>query len=368
MRLSSWPSKFKRLVFLLRTKGLKYTYNYIHFSLLFGTKDPLLLKFLYWLEPYPSYIEIEVTTRCGLKCIMCEHTYWKEKNRDMSFSEFKSIVDQFPGLKWIGLTGIGESFLNKDFIKMLGYVKGKDIFVELYDNFYFLDNKTIKELFELGIDKIFISLDAATKETYEKIRVGSNFGKVVNNLKTLFRLKKERKAYFPQIGFHYIVNKLNLKEIPQYIDLVHSLTNGQNTVIRFTRMLHSFKEVENLFTEIPPEIIKLSEDKAKKLGIEVDWNADVPTEKPSLEKCTEWTMPFVFATGDVIPCCAGNEAGNRDFQKRTALGNVFEKSFKEIWKGQKYTDLRKKLKEGKVPPACINCSLYKLPEKNKTND
>ena len=66
-------------------------------------------------------MEIEVTTRCNLKCIICEHTYWDEPNRDMSFEQFKGIVDQFPKLKWIGLTGIGESFINKDFMKMLRY-------------------------------------------------------------------------------------------------------------------------------------------------------------------------------------------------------------------------------------------------------
>lgn len=362
MNLKSLLSRFKRLFILLREKGIKYTYNRIHFSIFYGTKNPFLIKLLYWLEPYPPYLEIEVTTRCNLRCIICEHTYWEEPNRDMSFEEFKGIIDQFPRLKWIGLTGIGESFLNKDFMKMLRYVKSKNknIFVEFYDTFYFIDKKTAEELVNIGIDRIYVSLDAATKLTYEKIRVGSNFDRVVNNVRNLFKVKKEKGAHFPEIVFHYIVNKVNLQEMPQYLELVDNLSNEKDITVQFTRMLHEFKEVKDLFVEIPEETIQLVEEKAKKLGKKLVWSADVPNVKPSINKCTEWIMPFIFVTGHVIPCCAGNEAGHRDFQKETALGSVFEQSFKEIWHGEKYKTLRRMLFQGKVPLACKNCCLYQI--------
>lgn len=358
MKISSLWSKFKRILFLLKRKGFRYTLNYIHFHLLFPTKNRFLIKLLYWLEPFPSYLEVEVTTRCNLKCIICEHTYWSEPNRDMTFREFKGIIDQFRGLKWIGLSGIGESFLNKDFLDMVRYVKGKNVFVELYDNFFLVEKKTARELISMGIDKFFISLDAATKKTYEQIRVGSNFERVRTNLNDFFFLKKEMKAHFPEIAFHYIVNKLNLQEIPQYLELVYSLTGGGGTNVQFTRMLHSFKETEDLFVEIPPEIIKAAEKKAKALDLKVVWSADAPEVKPDMRKCTEWTMPFIFANGDVIPCCAGNEAGKREFQKQTAMGNIFRQNFKEIWRGEKYRNLRKALKKGLVPAVCRNCPIY----------
>lgn len=358
MKIASWLSKFKRVFFLLRKKGFGYTWNYVYFSLVFATKNLFLLKLLYWLEPYPTFLEVEVSTRCNLKCIMCERTYWQEENKDMTFEQFKYIIGQFPKLKWIGLTGIGESFLNKDFLKMLRYVKEKNAFVELYDNFFLVDEKTSRELIEMGIDKFYISLDAATKETYEKLRVGSNFERVINNLKNFFRLKKEMNSDFPQVAFHFVVNKLNVQEISRYIDLAYSLGEKENLDIQFSRMLHSFKETENLFTEVPEEVIREAEQKAHDLGIKVVFNADVPKVKPAMKKCAEWTMPFIFVTGEVIPCCAGNEAGNREFQKRTALGNIFEAPFKEIWQGEKYRSLRRMLKQGKVPPPCLTCPLY----------
>lgn len=352
--------KINFLIFLLRKKGVRYTYNFIHFTLFYGTRNHFLMKLLYWLEPYPPYLEVEVTTKCNLRCVICEHTYWNEPERDMSFEDFKKIVDEFPKLKWIGLTGIGESFLNKDFLKMLYYVKSRNIFVELYDTFFFIDDKVARELIKMGVDKIFASIDAATKETYERIRLGSNFDRVIQNVKHLAELKSEMKAYFPRIGFHFVVNKLNLHEMPKYVQLVHELTPKEHCSIQFSRMLHNFEEIKGLFAEVPEDMIRKTEKGARELGIEIFWNTDVPKFKSSLTQCTEWIMPFIFVTGHVIPCCAGNEAGHRDFQKKTALGNVFEEKFTTIWHNEKYKNLRKMLRQGKAPLACKNCCLYEV--------
>ena len=115
----------------------------------------------------------------------------------------------------------------------------------------------------MGIDRIYWSFDGTTKETYEKIRVGSDFDLVTGNLKNFFNLKKEMNAYFPEIAFHFIVNKLNINEIPQYLDLVRSVTQGENEDVQITRMLHSFKETKSLFTEVPEEMIEKANKKAK---------------------------------------------------------------------------------------------------------
>jgi MoaA/NifB/PqqE/SkfB family radical SAM enzyme len=288
---------------------------------------------------------------------MCEHTYWDEPSKDMSFEDFKKIIDQFPKLKWIGLTGIGESFLNKDFIKMLEYVKSKGIFVELYDNLFYVNERLLKKLVELEIDKLFISTVGATRETYEKIMVGCNFERVVKNIKTLFRLKREANAYFPQIEFHYIVTSENMHEMLLFLEFVHSF--GEPGIkIRFTRMLHKFKEVEHLFTEVPRDMVESVQRRGKELNLIVEWNADVPQTKPPINKCTEWIMPFIFVTGEVVPCCAQNEANRRNYQKATSMGNIFKQPFKNIWRGEKYENLRKMLRRGEVPPACIDCPLY----------
>jgi radical SAM protein with 4Fe4S-binding SPASM domain len=69
-------------------------------------------------------------------------------------------------------------------------------------------------------------------------------------------------------------------------------------------------------------------------------------------------MPFIFVDGTVIPCCAGNEANNRPWQRRFALGNVFQEGFRTIWDGPRYRELRERIWRGQVPDACRQCSVY----------
>jgi len=288
---------------------------------------------------------------------MCEHTYWKETSRDISYQEFVYIIDQFPKLKWIGLTGIGESFLNKDFLMMLELVKSRGIYIELYDNLFFPSEENIKKLVDLQVDKILISCEAATPELYEEIRPGASFEQVKKNLKILFQYKKEKQSIYPKISFHYIVMKNNLNEIPSFIKFVSEIS-PEPVSIQITRMLHYFPEVHDLYTEISEEFIQTCEIIASEKKVNISWNLDVSNNKPPISHCIEWTMPFIFATGHVIPCCATNESNNRNYQKKTAMGNIFETPFKEIWNGSRYRELREKIRRGSCPPACIHCCLY----------
>ncbi len=312
--------------------------------------------FPYFLPP-PRYMEIETTTRCGFKCLMCEHTYWKVPPMDMSFVQFKKVIDQFPTLKWIGMTGIGESFLNKDFVKMLKYVKSKHIWVELFDPFFLIDEKIGKELINLGIEVMYVSLDGATKGTYEKIRVGSNFDTVIKNIRSFIKMKKERNSKYPRLIFHFIISKINIHEIEKYIELINSF-GLEKPEILFTPVLHRYKEIDGLFTKVPEEIPKSVDKKAKELGVKITWNANVPKVLPSITKCFAWLMPFIFATGDVSPCCASNEQNEREFQVKNCFGNVFETPFKDIWNGKKFKEFRKQILGGEIPPICKTCTIY----------
>lgn len=347
---------------IFKTKSIRYSLNLFLFHFFWETHygKVVLRKLNKFNLFYPIFIEIEITTRCNLKCIICEHTYWREPNKDMSFEQFKKIINQFPFLCWIGLTGIGESFLNKDFIKMLEYVKKKKIYIELYDSFYFIEKNIADELIKLKIDRILASIDAAKKETYEKIRKGSNFEKVINNIHYLFKKKKQTNSKYPKIGFHFIINKLNYQEIPDFIKLVDNLREKVDTEIQFTGLLHNFPEIKELFMKVPEDIIKEAEEIAKKKEIKLIWNQNIPSLKPFINECTAWSMPFIFVDGSVICCCASNEANKRDFQKRYSFGNVLEQPFKTIWFSEQYKKFREDITKGKTPIQCIDCPIFQV--------
>jgi len=348
--------------YMLQEKGLRYLCDYLWVGAIYNNdlvRDLFLVKWYPRFVFYPKYFELEITTRCDLRCTMCEHTYWKETPRDLTLDQFKMIVDQFPDLKWLGTTGNGSSFLNKDYLFMLEYVKKRKVYVELFDPCHRLDADLAEKIVAEGLlDRLYISIDGATKETYEKIRVGADFDRVIRNIKYIVDAKRRHKTMFPEISFHFIISKNNYKEVPRMIVLVHELTGQDNIGIMFSHLLHPFDEIKedvfNLPKALKEETLRLS----KKYQIRAIWGKNAREEKQPIGKCTEWIMPFIFSDGSVIPCCAGNEANRRDFQIKHRLGNIFEEPFAHIWNGPKYQQLRDAIHQGHIPVPCRDCPGY----------
>lgn len=326
----------------------------------------LLNKFFpkFGIDLFSPFLEIEPTTICNFRCICCEHTYWKESARNMSFEQFKKIFDDFGKPKWLGLTGIGSSYLNKDFHRMLGYAKSKGTIVEVMDHFaHFKDGEQIKELLEIGPDFQFVSTYGASKSSFEKVCVGSDYNKIKENIKTFVKLKKQMKKRFPILNFHYIITSESKGELLEFLDFVHSL-NTEVGEILVTPMLHNFKEAKKYAVAIDEDYVKKIREKAKKYKIPITinmsakQNAESLEKKPPMNNCKEYIMPFIFVTGHVTPCCAQNEANEREWQKKTSLGNALEKSFKDIWYSEKYKNMRESIRQNKVPKECKLCPAY----------
>ncbi len=369
MTKSKLSFQIKYLLYLIRKGKFKTLYNYlwvyplwISYPIRTFLVDKLFRFFN--IEPFPPFLEVEVTTFCNLRCKMCEHSYWKEPNRHMTLEQFKHIVDQFPRLKWAGLTGIGESLLNQDFIKMVKYLKEtSNPVLEVIDNFFLLNKDFAKEFIKCGVDEMFVSMSGATAGTYEKIMVNSKFETVIQHLKDFDNAKKEQKSLTPILSFHYIVSKENIHEAEKFLDLVNSL--GINFYeVYYTPLLHGFDEIkESFLEEFSEDLRQRLEKKAEELNIHIGFNLCSKSAKPRISSCSNWLMPFIFVTGHVIPCCVENEGNRRDAQKGYAFGNVFEQSFRDIWYGERYRKFRKILKENKVPAQCTHCSVYNTHER-----
>ncbi len=314
--------------------------------------------------PYPRQLEIEVTTACNLKCTICEHTYWTERPRHMSFDQFRSVVDQFPGLRWIGMTGIGSGFLNPEYMEMLRYAKlEKRCFVEFFDHFYMLDEAIARELVRIGVNKIWVSLESASRESYNRIRVGSDFDRVVDNIRTLMRVKRELKSPIPELWFHFIINRDNADEMEAYVDLVADLAREEGglsaPMIYWTNLL-PFEEIEHLVERPDADRMKKIERMCRERGIFTVVNENVTCDKP-MSACAKWNEPFVLVTGHVQPCCALNEANDRPYQEEHAFADLFETDFRDWWRGPEKARFTANLRKGIVNPVCKNCHIFRHP-------
>lgn len=115
--------------------------------------------------------------------------------------------------------------------------------------------------------------------------------------------------------------------------------------------------------EIPKDLIKAVIQKACELGFtNIAWNDNVKGKK-AVQYCGRWIQPFIFSTGEVIPCCAQNEANERKWQRENSLGNVFKTPFKFLWHSDKYKAFRQDIISGRLPRECSKCPLFEEQKK-----
>ena len=130
---------------------------------------------------------IELSYNCNLACIMCgfgKHINPFDKKKFMSFDNYKSILFQI-GAKTeaIRLNGRGESTIHPNFVKILNYTKRHfpDLTINLFSNFSFRNDIILNSIIDNDV-QLFISIDSSSKEELEKIRDGSKYKFIVNNL------------------------------------------------------------------------------------------------------------------------------------------------------------------------------------------
>lgn len=313
---------------------------------------------------FPLFIQVETSTTCNLRCAMCEFSYLKNKGKNMTFEQFSGIFSQiqnslpffvklFPQLLLFDLTGMGEALLNKDFLKIVKFVKSKGATLTFADNFTILDEKIARYLIEQKVDLIFISFDGATKRTFESMRRGAKFSVVLHNIKNFVKLRSKRKK--PELVIRFLASNKNVSELPLLVRLAYKLgvKKISVTIMRTFEKTASLKlDKENL-----GKFKKQAVAEAERLGIELDFGL---FGKEPITKCHRpFDSMFITQAGFVLPCCFVTQTGKyEEIIKKYNLGNVFSQNLKEIWNSKKYKEFRKKISRGKAPELCKDCYLF----------
>ena len=148
---------------------------------------------------YPPYLLIEPVSACNLRCPFCFQTDKSFTRKPfmgvMDFDFFKNIVDQADDLQVgaITLASRGEPTMHKKIIEMLEYInKKKNIFeIKINTNASFLTEEICYGILRNNVTQVVISSDHYLKEDYERLRLGSNFEKIVKNVDNLFNIRKK---------------------------------------------------------------------------------------------------------------------------------------------------------------------------------
>ena len=175
---------------------------------------------------FPSVILLDTVSYCNLFCSMCGFRKMTRPKGYMSWELFRKIIDEVADTKpdtRVWMVFFGESLIRHDIFDMIRYTKDKGLTdVVLNSNGMLLDNIDIRaELISSGLDSIYIGIDAATRETYDKLRVGGDFKKVLWNVK---RLAAESEKYgHPKVYAQFVEMEENQHEKDDFISYWSSL-------------------------------------------------------------------------------------------------------------------------------------------------
>lgn len=268
---------------------------------------------------FPLHLDVESTNACNLKCTMCGRNWMKEKIGYISWNLFTRIIDEaakyhLPSVKF---NYRGEPLLHPNIAKMVKYAKEKGVLeVQFNTNGLLLDKKKAEELIDAGLDRIIFSFDGATKETYEKIRRGSNYETVINNIKNLVYLRNKKGLKRPLVRVQMVKMPENESEVEDFIKMWFPIANRV----------------------------------AVSVVMDMRGSEGAQTEHFSCPQI--WQRLMICWDGEVRVCCG-------DWYGKMVLGNVKKTRIYDLWHGKKMNWTRKLHSQGKFNqiPVCARCEV-----------
>lgn len=281
-------------------------------------------------EPtFPLYLMLEQTYRCNLHCPSCIQGSEVRDEFDTGISHmsrqlFHTVVleGEKHNCPSISMHSIDEPLLVKDLPKRVAYAK-KHGFMDILmsTNATRLRQYRIIKLIESGITHMMISIDAATEETYDKVRPSGSFQDCLNAIDFIREYRKENKTCLPIIRASFARNRLNEHETQMFIERFSGLVDYVD--------IQSFQTYRQINSRLIPK-------GATPLGG---------------FRCSEvWRKLVIRANGDVIPCCSF-------YCYEVLLGNLSHSTLHGIFNSPRMKRMRHDLSVGIYPTsACKDCS------------
>lgn len=289
----------------------------------------------------PFTVSIEPTTACNLGCPECPSGLkaFTRPTGKLSLIDNNFLLDSIgKQLMYVNYYFQGEPFLNPDFLSLVKAAKERNVYVATSTNAHFINAKIAEEIVLSGLDRLIISIDGTTQETYESYRVSGKLDKVISATKELVRAKKQLQRNTPHLIFQFLVVKPNEHEIPSVFNLAKEL--GVDEVRLKTAQLYDYKNGHALMpTNEKYARYKLQKDGTYMLKYAIQ------------NHCWRMWSSCVFTwDGQVVPCCFDKDA-------KYPLGSATRIPFNILWKSEKYQGFRKMVLTGrKQIDICQNCS------------
>ncbi len=307
---------------------------------------------------FPLQLDFELNYSCNFTCPMCTWSAESMENKGkvtwFDFEVFKEVMDDAipKGLKSIRLNYINEPLIRKDITKFISYARKKGI-LDIYfsTNGSLLTDELIRELINSGLMRLQISLDAFTKETYEKIRTGGNFDDVIKKVLRFLEIRNEMNVKLPTLRVNFVKTDVNKHELDDFVKFWENKADSIGV----------------------QDLIGIMDGFGKKSNEEL--------EKMNLKDKFRCAQPFQHLTlrydGTTLPCCAFygaempigklksnietkfSEVDNIGLLDKSLKSKLIIGTIEEIWKNKKMQFLRDIHQKGEFwkDPICKTCVL-----------
>lgn len=277
--------------------------------------------------PMPTMVNIEPTNKCNLKCIMCPRDEMERNLGVMDLDTFKKVIDQCvqTGVTQITLNGYGEPFIAKQVFEMIAYTMQTPLKLKINTNGHYLNSTNIEKLLAQPPHHLSISMDGATRETYEKVRINGKFDRLMTNLNNLLEAREK------------------LQDHPMKITL------------QIIRMDETEQEIEDFINQWKDRVDEISIPNIHNWGGLYEESGNLSKMDVKRVPCKElWRTMMVFQDGSTSICCAV-------FDNNMNMGNIKDKHLSEIWRSEEYNQLRQHHVDGNfhLIDICKDCNMWK---------
>jgi MoaA/NifB/PqqE/SkfB family radical SAM enzyme len=309
------------------------------------------------LDYLPLKLDIESVSRCNYRCTMCQVSDWPKMTRaaDMTVDDFKALLDQQVGVYEIKLQGMGEPLLAADpFFEMIAYARSRSIWVRATINGSLLHLKdNYRRIIDSDICELQVSIDGTSAESYESIRRGGKFDRVVENCKLL-------NAYAREVGKHrtrmwVVVQRANMHEFEGFPELAADMGFSRLTLSLDLndwgqdkwRQVNDSMDVQQAFDR-DKALALVEKGRARNVDVTY-WYIDRKYDGSAPSRLCPWPFERAYISSDmrVVPCCMVATPTIADFGDARDLTSV--------WHSDTMSAFRRAHLHQTIPDYCKSC-------------
>lgn len=318
-------------------------------------------------------IRMDTINLCNLRCKMCYYSSdYNRKKEQMDLSLFRKIAEQvFPKTRFLYLSCATEPMMNKEFasfVRVAGEYKVP--FTSFCTNGQLIREEVIQACIDTGQSEIIFSIDGATAETYEEIRRGGKWGRLIEKLDLLATMKQRAKAEKPVTRINFTCMLSNIHELPAMVRLAsdHAASSLHvRHLLAYSDEQNSYRE-QMTYLKVFNSVAEEAKSEASARGIDLFLPDPVTTRQQNTGKtCVTDPTQMEANSYCVLPWVQGIVSWNGDYRicsTHRKLGNFNEQNFDEIYDGPKMREIRHRMLWQRKNACSWNCheEAYEAPE------